>query len=207
MSSCWFAKQLLDCFIHYFLEFSYEFQSVSSLAGFWQVFLIFWLFLITFMIWRWLFCCLLLVYFSSMFTWLSCHFMSLCWQASWDFLPCVWWNFFHPPFFHYSFCNVPDALGIWCLPVSFLLVLASLPNAVVSSSISSCSWLSAMFLHVAACLVIFLYMMPLTGFSPMLSLYFIICPRSPIDLALAHFLSLLQCLPLGCPFSIQGIQS
>ena len=78
MSPCWFVKQLLNCFIHYFLEFSYEFQSVSSSAGFWQVFLVFWLFLITFMILRWLFCHLLLSYFSSMLTWLSCHFMTLC---------------------------------------------------------------------------------------------------------------------------------
>ena len=57
-------------------------------------------------------------------------------------------------------------------PVCFLTVLALLPNAVVSSSASSCSQPSTMLLHVTACLVIFLYMMLLTGLSPMLSLYF-----------------------------------
>ena len=119
MSSCWFVKQLLNCFIHYFLEFSYEFQSVSSLNGFWQVFLIFWLFLITFVILRWLVCHLLLLYFSSMFTWLSCNFVSLCWQVSWDLLPCAWWNFFHPPFFCYSSCNFLATLCVWCLPSKF----------------------------------------------------------------------------------------
>ena len=87
-------------------------------------------------------------------------------------------------------------------PVSFLTVLPSLPDAVVSSSTSSFSWPSAMFLHVAARLVIFLYMMPFTGFSPMPPLYFRIYPRSPIDLALTRFPSLFQCLSLSCPFSV-----
>ena len=33
MSPCWFVKQLFNCFIYYFLTFSYEFQSVSSSTG------------------------------------------------------------------------------------------------------------------------------------------------------------------------------
>ena len=119
MSPCWFVMQLFNCFIHYFLEFPYEFQSVSSSAGFQQVFLIFQFLLITFVILRWLFCHLSLLYFSSMLTWLSCHFASLHWQVSWDLFPCTQWNFFHPPFFHYSSCNVPDTLHIWCLPSKF----------------------------------------------------------------------------------------
>ena len=75
MSPHWFVKQLFNCFIHYLLEFSYEFQSVSSLTGFQWVFLIVQLFWITFMILRWLFCHLSLLYFPSTLTWLSCHFM------------------------------------------------------------------------------------------------------------------------------------
>ena len=34
MSSHWLVKQLFNCFIHYFLEFSYEFQSVSPSVDF-----------------------------------------------------------------------------------------------------------------------------------------------------------------------------
>ena len=45
--------------------------------------------------------------------------MSLHWQASWDLLPCVWWNFFHHSLFCYSFCNVLDILHVWCFPSRF----------------------------------------------------------------------------------------
>ena len=115
MSSHWLVKQLFNCFIHYLLEFSYEFQLISSSVDFWWIFFIFWLFLITCMILRWLFCHLLLLYFFSMIVWPSCHFTSLQWQVSQDLLPCVQWSFLHPSFFHYSACNVPDTLCTWCL--------------------------------------------------------------------------------------------
>ena len=46
-------------------------------------------------------------------------------------------------------------------PVSYLTVLTLLPDAVAPSSIFSCSQPSAVFLHVATCLVIFVYMMSL----------------------------------------------
>ena len=119
MSPHWFIKQFFYCFIHYLLEFSDEFQSVSSLAGFWQIFFIIQFFLITFVFLRWLICCLLLSYSFSTLTWNSCQFASLSWWTSRDLFPCVWWNFFHSPFFHYSFCNIPDALWVWCLPSKF----------------------------------------------------------------------------------------
>ena len=95
MSSCWLVKQLLNCFVHYLLKFPYEFQLVSLSVDFWWTFFIFSVFLITCVILRWLFCRLLLPCFSSMVAWLSCHFMSLWWQASQGLFPCVWWNFFH----------------------------------------------------------------------------------------------------------------
>ena len=83
-------------------------------------------------------------------------------------------------------------------PVSFLTVLASLPNAAASSSSSCSSQLSIMFLCVTTHLVIFLYMLLLIGLSPIPPMYFRIHPRSSIDLSLTHFLSLLQYLLLGC---------
>ena len=211
MSSHWLVKQLFNCFIHYFLEFSYEFQSVSPSVDFRWTFFIFGIFLITCMIFRWLICCFSLPCFSSMVAWLSCHFMSLQWQVSqdlllcfqWNFLHssqslflCTWWSFLHPPFFHYIACNVLDAFCAWCFPSrlpycpciaaqcgcfpsklpycpriaswcsSFssklpycLTVLALLPDMVTPSSVFSCSWSSAMFLHVTTHLVIFIYMM------------------------------------------------
>ena len=131
VSSHWLVKQLFNCFVHYFLEFSYEFQSVSPSVDFWQTLFIFSIFLITCVILRWIFCHLLLTCFPSMFTWLSFHFMSLWWQASQGLLPCAQWNFFHlswglflctqwsflhSPFFHYGACNIPDALCTCCLP-------------------------------------------------------------------------------------------
>ena len=226
------SSNCLICFIHYFLEFSYEFQSVSPLVDFWQTFFIFSIFLIICMILRWLFCHLELPCFPSMFTWLSCHFTSLWWQVLQGLLPCVWWNFFHSswglfllysvefpplsflplvPVMFQTLCapavspvgcptvltSFPDAAAS---PVSYLTVLASLSNVVTPSSVFSCSWLSAMFLHVATCLVI-CYMMSLMVIH-MLPPYFRIHPRSAIDLALRCFSSLFQCLPLSCLFDI-----
>ena len=49
--------------------------------------------------------------------------------------------------------SLPNAVAS---PVSYLTVLALLPDVVASSSMSSCSWLSAVFLRVATHLVIFL---------------------------------------------------
>ena len=117
--SHWLVKQLFNCLIHYILEIFYEFHLVSPLVDLWQTFFIFWFFLITFMMWGWLFCHLLLLYFSSTVTWLSCHFMSFWWQALRDLLPCVWWNLFHHSLFHSSFCNVPDILHVWCFSSRF----------------------------------------------------------------------------------------
>ena len=131
MSSHWFVKQLFNWFIHYFLQFSYEFHLVSPLVAFWQTFFVFGFFLITCVILRWLFCHLSLKCFPSTFSWLSCHFMSLWWQGLWELLPCAWWNFFHlswglfpciqwsflhSPLFCYSACNSPDALCTCHLP-------------------------------------------------------------------------------------------
>ena len=50
--------------------------------------------------------------------------------------------------------SLPNAVAS---PVSYLTVLALLPDVVASSSMSSCSWLSAVFLRVATHLVIFLW--------------------------------------------------
>ena len=72
MSSCWFVKQLFNCFIHYILEFSYESHSVSPSVGIWWTFFVFSFFLITCVILRWLFCCLCLTcvrYWSPMDLW------------------------------------------------------------------------------------------------------------------------------------------
>ena len=114
VSSRWLFEQLFNCLVHHLLELFYEFHSVSPLVDLWWTFFVFWFFLITLMIWGWLFCHLLWPYFSSMVTWLSCHLMSLCWQMLWDLLPCIWWNFFHHSLFCYSFCNVLDILCVWC---------------------------------------------------------------------------------------------
>ena len=77
----------------------------------------------------------------------------------------------------------------------------SLLNVVTSPSTFSCSQLSAVFLCVAAHLVIFIYDV-IDGESLIPPPYFRICPRSSNDLMLTHFVSLFQCLPLGFPFSI-----
>ena len=84
-------------------------------------------------------------------------------------------------------------------PVSFLAVLTLLSNVIISSSSSAslCSWLSIMFLHAMACLVILLCMLPLIGLSPMPPTYFRVHSRSSIDLLLTCFLSLPQCPPLS----------
>ena len=188
MSSCWLVKQLFNCFVHYFLEFSYEFQLVSPLLDFWWTLFVFSIFLITCVILRWLFCHLWLMCFPHTFAWHSCHFMSLWWQALWDLFPCaqwnffhlswglfpcIWWSFLHSPLFHYSACNGPDALCTCHLPSRLpycphiiaqcghspskcLTVLTSLPNVVGFPSTFSCSQPSAVFLHVATRLVIFI---------------------------------------------------
>ena len=202
MSPSWFVKQLFNCFIHYFLEFSYEFQSVSSSSGF-----------------QWV---------SSSSD--SSGSLSWSWAGSSATSHCHTFPVHlvaSPVTSHLSVDRhhrtCPHVLGgisstllssvtapvtslTLCAsgvsPVSFLTVLTSLPNAIVSSFTSSCSQPSVVFLHVATCLVIFLDMMPLIGLSPMPLPYFRICPRSPIDLLLTCFPSLLQCLLLGCPFSI-----
>ena len=92
---------------------------IGLLSNYHNTCFIFWVFLITFVIWGWLFCHFSLPYVSSTVAWLSCRFMSPCWQASWDLLPCIWWNFFHCSLFHYSFCNIPDILRVWCFSCRF----------------------------------------------------------------------------------------
>ena len=113
MSSHWFVKQLFNCLVHCILEIFYDFHLVSPLVDLWWTFFVFQFLLITFVIWGWLLCHLSLPYFYSMVTRLSCHLTSLCWQASWDLLPCIWWNFFHHSLFCYNFCNVLDILSVW----------------------------------------------------------------------------------------------
>ena len=115
MSPCWL---LSNCSIALFIISwnSLINSSQSPLVDFWQAFFVFSFFLITCMILRWLFCHLSLPCFSSTFTWLSCHFTSLWWQASWGLFPCTQWHFLHPPSFCYSACNILDTLCIWCLP-------------------------------------------------------------------------------------------
>ena len=83
MFSCWLLKQLVDCFIHKLLKFFDAFHSVSLAVNFWQILFIFFIFLITCMIWGWLICHFLLPYFPSTVAWFPCHFTSLWWQAFW----------------------------------------------------------------------------------------------------------------------------
>ena len=86
-------------------------------------------------------------------------------------------------------------------PVSCLTVLASLPDAHFSLYVL----LLMVIGHVFACCCtlghIRLYDV-VDGESLMPPLYFRICPRSSNDLALTCFLSLFQCLLLGCLFGI-----
>ena len=112
---CLLTGLLSNCSIALFI-ISWNSLMNSSLSALWLTsnkFFIICLFWITFVILRWLFCLLSLLYFVNTLAWLSCHFMSLCWQASQDLLLCAQWNFFQPPFFHYSFCNIPDILCVW----------------------------------------------------------------------------------------------
>ena len=119
MSSRWLLKQLVNCFIHKFLKFFDEFHSVSLAIDFWWTLFVFFVFLITCMIWGWLVCHFSLPYFPSTIAWLSCHFTSICWQVSQGFFPCIRWNFFHRSLFCYSFCNVPDLLCVCCFSSRF----------------------------------------------------------------------------------------
>ena len=119
MFSHWLLKQSVDCFIHKVLKFFDEFHLVSLAVDFWWSIFVFFIFLITCMICGWLICYFLLPYSPCMVAQFPCHFTSLWWRVSQSLFLCIWWNFFHCSLFHYSFCNVPDILCVWCFSSRF----------------------------------------------------------------------------------------
>ena len=185
--SHWFVKQSFDCFIHEVLEFSNEFHSVIHAVDFWWI--IFIIVLISCMICGWLVCHLLLPYSFSMTTWLPCHFKSFCWQVSWDLFPCTWWNFFHHSLFHYSFCNVPDILRVWCLSSRFPYCFLSsrFPYCFFSSKFPYCFSFTFWCRGLLFCILLTI--------SGCVFAYWDTLRHTIRMIPLAHSRSLLQCLP------------
>ena len=96
-----------------------------------------------------------------------------------------------------SYCWSPSTLkGYSCPLVASLVTSEVCSNGDASAQLPCLRWLR--FVQPTAHLVILLCMLPLIGLSPMPPTYFRVHPRSSIDLLLTCFLSLLQCLPLGC---------